>query len=101
MNLYVSDQSLREFADDRGSQPPNFEVAGRPDRAVYEIGRLLVNEFHSMGGLAPTLIDHAIGLVSRRLPGATERISKEEASGLLSLRRLQPAIDTISWKPGE
>ena len=85
--------------EERGSQLPGFEVAGHPDRAVYEIGRLLLDEFQSMGGLAPTMIDHAICLISRRLPRATERISKEEASGLLSLRRLQPAIDTIHGNP--
>ena len=99
MNLYVSDQSLGELAEERGFQPPRFEVADRPDRAVYEIGRLLLDEFQSMGGLAPTMIDHAICLISRRLPRANERISKEDASGLLSLRRLQPAIDTIHGSP--
>ncbi len=99
LNLYVSDQSLSELARERGSQPPGFKVAGYSDRAVYEIGRLLIDEFHSMGGLAPTMIDHAICLISRRLPGSTERISREEASGLLTLKRLQPAIDTIHGNP--
>ena len=99
LNLYVSDQSLSELAQERGSQPPGFEIAGHPDRAVYEIGRLLLDEFHSMGGLAPTMIDHAICLISRRLPVATERTLKAEASGLLSLKRLQPAIDTIHGNP--
>ncbi len=99
LNLYVSEQSLSELAHERGSQPPGCNVASLPDRAVYEIGRLLVDEFHSMGSLAPTMIDHAIWLMSRRLPGATERISKPAASGLLSLRRLQPAIDTIHGNP--
>ena len=99
LNLYVSDQSLSELAQERGSQPLGVEVAGHPDRAVYEIGRLLLDEFHSMGGLAPTMIDHAICLISRRLPGATERTSKAQASGLLSLKRLQPAIDMIHGNP--
>ena len=52
LNLYVSDQSLSELTQDHGSQAPGLEVAGHPDRAVYEIGRLLLDEFHSMGGLA-------------------------------------------------
>lgn len=99
LNLYVSDQSLSELAQERGSQPPGIKVAGCSDRAVYEIGRLLVDEYHLMGGLAPTMIDHAICLISRRLPGSTERISKRAASGLLSLRRLQPAIDLIHGNP--
>ena len=99
LNLYVSDQSLSELAQERGSEPPNSKVAGYPDRAVYEIGRLLVDEFHSMGSLAPTMIDHAIFLITRRLLGASERIPKPEASGLLSLTRLQPAIDMIHGNP--
>ena len=99
LNLYVSEQSLSELAQERGSQPPGVQVAGHPDRAVYEIGRLLVDEFHSMGGLAPTMIDHAICLISHRLPAGTERTSKGETPGLLSLRRLQPAIDLIHESP--
>ena len=99
LNLYVSDQSLSELAQERGFEPPRFEVAGHPDRAVYEIGGLLLDEFHSVGGLAPTMVDHAICLISRRLPAGTERMSKGEASGLLSLRRLQPAIDLIHGNP--
>jgi AraC family transcriptional regulator len=45
------------------------------------------------------MIDHAICLISRRLLRAGERISKGESSGLLSLSRLQPAIDTIHGNP--
>jgi len=52
-----------------------------------------------MGGLAPTMIDYAIFLISRRVLSAAERISKREASGLLSLKRLQPAIDIIHGNP--
>lgn len=99
LNLYVSNRTLGELTQERGFKPPPFAVAGFHDRAVYEIGRLLLDEFHLVGGLAPTMIDHAIGLISRRLPGGTERILKEEASGLLSLRRLQPAIDRIHGNP--
>ena len=99
LNLYVSDQSLGELGEQSGSQFPQFKVADHPDRAVYEIGQLLLDEFQSTGGLAPTLIDHAIYLMSRRLFRATERISKRDTSGLLSLRRLQPAIDTIHGNP--
>ena len=99
MNLYISDQSLRELAEECGSQLPGFKIADRPDRSVYEIGRLVLDEFQSMGGLAPTMIDHAICLISRRLLRANEGISKGDALGLLSLRRLQPAIDTIHGSP--
>src|ERR1700685_2388381 len=99
LNLYVSDQSLRELAEQSGSQLPGLKIADRSDRAVYEIGRLLLDEFQSMGGLAPTMIDHAIALISRRVLRATDRIAKGEASGLLSLKRLQPAIDMIHENP--
>ncbi len=45
------------------------------------------------------MIDHAIFLISRRVLRATQRISKREPSGLLSLTRLQPAIDVIHGNP--
>ncbi len=99
LNLYISDQSLRELTEQCGPQLSGFKIADHPDRAVYEIGRLLLDEFQTMGRLAPTMIDHAICLISRRLLRANERISKKDASGLLSLRRLQPAIDTIHGNP--
>ncbi len=53
LNLYVSDQTLRDLAEQSGSQLPGLRLADCADRAVYEIGRLLLDEFHSMGGLAP------------------------------------------------
>ncbi len=99
LNLYISDQSLRELAQVSGSQLPASRIADRPDRAVYEIGRLLLDEFHSMGGLAPSMIDHAIFLISRRVLRASELTQKPETSGLLSRKRLQPAIDRIHGNP--
>ena len=101
LNIYVSDQSLREFAEQSGAQLPGLRLANRPDRAVYEIGRLLRDEFQSMGGLDPTMIDHAAFLMFRRVFRAPERISRGEASGLLSLKRLQPAIDIINANPAK
>ena len=99
LNLYVSEQSVRELVQQSGTELPGLKLADRPDRAVYEIGRLLLDEFQSMGGLAPALIDHAIFLISRRVLRATERMAKGEASGLLSPKRLQPAIDMIRENP--
>ena len=99
LNLYISGRSLCEFTEQDGCLLPGLKLADRPDRAVYEIGRLLLDEFQSMGGLAPTMIDHAIFLIARRVLRVTERISQGETSGLLSLKRLQPAIDMVHGNP--
>lgn len=100
LNLYMSDQSLRELSGQSGSQSPRARLAHGADRAVYEVARLLVDEFRAMGGLDPAMIDHAIFLISRRVLKESADISRAQASGLLSLRRLQPAIDMIHGNPG-
>ena len=99
LNLYISDRSLQELGEPCGPPLPGVQIADHPDRAVYEIGRLLLDEFRSIGGLAPAMVDHAIYLISHRFLRAGERMAKGESSGLLSVSRLQPAIDTIHGNP--
>ncbi len=99
LNLYISGQTLSAITDQNGFQLPGLKLPERPDRAVYEIGRLLLDEFKSMGGLAPTMIDHAIALIAGRVIRATEAVSTGGTSGLLSVKRLQPAIDFIHGNP--
>jgi len=35
-------------------------LGDRPDRGIYEIGRILMDEFNVTGGLTPTMIGLAI-----------------------------------------
>jgi len=99
LNPYLSRRNLQELAEESGCSLPTPEFAYRFDVGVYEIGRFLLDEFTSVGGLAPAAIDHAISLIAHRVLRTAERLTHGERGSFLSLQRLQPAIDRINGKP--
>ena len=99
LNLYLSRASLQELADEGGWCLPTPHFVYRSDGRVYEIGQFLLDDFMSVGGLAPTAIDHAIALVAHRVFRTAAPIALRKPSSFLTLQRLRPAIDKISAVP--
>jgi AraC-like DNA-binding protein len=99
LNLYISRASLQELAAEGGwcLPPPHFVY--RSDGRVYEIGQFLLDDFLSVGALAPAAIDHAIALVAHRVFRTATPIDLRKPSSFLTLQRLRPAIDKISAVP--
>jgi AraC-like DNA-binding protein len=100
LNLYLSERSLQELADQNGCLLPSSN-AYRSGHGVYGIGRFLLDEFVSVGGLSPTVTDHAISLIAHRVLRTAQYLPHRDPVSLLSLNRLQPAIDRIHSKPEE
>ena len=99
LNLYLSRESLQELADEGGCCVPTPQFVYRSDGRVHEIGRFLLDDFMSLGGLAPTAIDHAIALVAHRVFRTAAPVTIRKPSTFLTLQRLGPAIDKISAAP--
>jgi AraC-like DNA-binding protein len=99
LNLYLSPVSLQELADESGWCLPKPHFVYRSDGRVHEIGQFLLDDFMSLGGLAPTAIDHAIALVAHRVFRTAAPIALRKPSTFLTLQRLAPAIDKISAAP--
>ncbi len=99
LHLWIPKQSLMEVSEQVKCPIPSSKLGDRPDRGVYEIGRILMNEFDATGGLTPTMVNHACSLMISNVLRVSDRLSREVSSGLLSHQRLQPAIDFICESP--
>lgn len=99
LNLWIPRQVLLELAEHSGRPIPTSLLGDRPDHGVYGIGRILMDEFHTTGGLTPTMVHHATSLIVSRVLRVAEQLPRETSSGLLSVKRLQPAIDFINGSP--
>jgi AraC family transcriptional regulator len=58
-----------------------------------------MDEFNVTGGLTPTMINHATSLIISRVLRVAEQVPRKTSPGVLSAKRLQPAIDFISECP--
>jgi len=99
LNLWMPNDVLRELSEQSRCPIPATKLGDRPDRGVYEIGRILMDEFNMTGGLTPTMINHATSLMVYRVLRVAEQLSPKTSPGLLSVKRLQPAIDFIGGCP--
>jgi AraC family transcriptional regulator len=95
LHLWMKQDDLRELAEQTRCPLPVSQTGDHLDRGIYEVGRMLVDEFDSTGGLTPTLLNHATSLMVMRVLRVSERLSRDTPTGLLSLARLQPAINRI------
>jgi AraC-like DNA-binding protein len=99
LHLWISNDNLTELAAQAKCPIPASSLGDRPDRRVYEIGRIVMDEFNATGGLTPSIINHASSLMVSRVLRVAERLSRGTQSGILSLTRLQPAVNFISDCP--
>lgn len=95
LHLWVPDDVLTDLSEQTKCPIPSSKLGDRPDRAIYEIGRMLMDEFNTTGGLTPTMVNHASSLMVSRVLRVAEQLSRKTSSSVLSLTRMQPAINFI------
>ena len=99
LHLWMSKEDLQELSEQTKCPLPTSRVGDHLDHGLREIGRILVDEFDASGGLSPAMINHATSLMMARLLRVSERMSRETTTGMLSLKRLQAAVDIIREAP--
>jgi AraC family transcriptional regulator len=99
LHLWMGGGDLQQLAEDTKCSIPPSRLGEYPDPGIYEIGRLLMEEFDTTGGLTPSMLNHATSLMLARVMRVAERFSRETGTGLLSLQRLQPAVHFIGDCP--
>lgn len=99
LHLWMSKQELQELSEQTACSVPTSQIGEHLDRSLQGIGRILIDEFDATGGLTPSMINHATSLMVSRILRVSERLSRETPTGVLSLKRLQPAIDLINDSP--
>jgi AraC-like DNA-binding protein/quercetin dioxygenase-like cupin family protein len=99
LHLWMPKDALIEVAEQTRCPIPTSTLGDCPDRGIYEIGRMVMDEFNTTGGLTLSMINHASSLMVSRVLRVSERFSRETSTGVLNRKRLQPAIDFIGDCP--
>ena len=98
INFYLSEEMLWNASEQNGCRYSESCLFVRPDRTLHEIARFLLHEFDALGHVPLPLIDHATALTAYRLLRISHPAS-DKPLGLLSLNRLQPAMDCLHSTP--
>lgn len=95
MNVYFSSDFMSSMADGRVASRVLLPLSYRQETVINAIGRLLLDEFDRSGEMPFEFVDHARFLIATRLGHIMEAIASKGTSGMLSARRLQPALDFL------
>ena len=99
LHLWVAKETLQEISEQTKCPIPVSKLGDRPDRGIFEIGRMLMDEFNATGGLTPTIANHASCLMISHVLRISGLIPRKLPSGILSRNQLLPAIDFLSECP--
>ena len=92
-NMYFSLDFVAKVTYSAGSLR---SLSFRQESTINTIGQCLSDEFYWSGQLQPEFVDHARFLIATRLLHIMEVASTEASSGLLSVKRLQPAVEFLT-----
>ena len=99
LNIYWTEESLRELADQSGCTLPPAVSEVRADSAIQSVGVILRDDFYRLGDLSPMLVDHARALMAARMFRTFDQGMQRTSVGLLSKRRMRAAIEAIATAP--
>ena len=95
-NMYFSLDFMAKVTERTYSAGSLRSLSYRQESTINTIGQCLSDEFHWSGQLQPEFVDHARFLIATRLLHIMEVASTEASSGLLSVKRLQPAVEFLN-----
>lgn len=99
LNIYWTDEVIRELADQSGCRLPTDGAEVRLDPTIQAVGQILRDDFLWTGDLSPMIIDNGRALILARMFRTFSQGTRHTAVGLLSRKRLQNAIDAIISSP--
>lgn len=99
LNIYWTDEFIRELADQSGCRLPTEGVEVRLDPTIQAVGQILRDDFLWTGDLSPMIIDNGRAVIAARMFRTFSKGTRHTASGLLSRLRLQNAVDAMVSSP--
>ena len=96
MNIYFPQEFMERMTDSHKSGRALHCLSYRQEPVIDTIGQCLLDEFYWSGNMQAELVDHARFLVATRLLRIQEANTSRAVSGLLSVKRLQPAIEFLN-----
>jgi AraC family transcriptional regulator len=96
LHMYFSLDFMAKVTESGYSARVLRPLSYQQESTINTIGRCLSDEFYWSGQLHPEFVDHARFLIATRLLHIMEADVKKASSGLLSVKRLQPAVEFLN-----
>ncbi|MBV8865101.1 MAG: helix-turn-helix domain-containing protein [Acidobacteriaceae bacterium] len=99
LNLYWTDETIRELADQSGFCVPKAAPSYCIEMGVQSVAQLLLDDYIWTGQLSPLMVDHARSLIVRRMLRLFSTVKAKTPVGLLSITRLAKAVEAMQSAP--
>ena len=96
LNVYFSLDFMARVTGSGYSAGVLRPLSYRHESTINTIGQCLLDEFYWSGQLDPEFVDHARFLIATRLLHIMEADESKASSGLLGVKRLQPAVEFLN-----
>ena len=96
LHMYFSLDFMAKVTESGYSAGFLRSLSYRQESTINTIGQCLSDEFYWSGQLHPEFVDHARFLIATRLLHIMEADESKSASGLLGVKRLQPAVEFLN-----
>ena len=96
LHMYFSLDFMAKVTDSGYSAGFLRPLSYRQESTINTIGQCLCDEFYWSGQLQPEFVDHARFLIAKRLLHIMEADQIKASSGLLGVKRLQPAVEFLN-----
>ena len=99
LHMYFSLDFMAKVTDSGYSAGFLRPLSYRQESTINTIGQCLCDEFYWSGQLHPEFVDHARFLIAKRLLHIMDADESKASSGLLGVKRLQPAVEFLNEHP--
>jgi AraC family transcriptional regulator len=96
LHMYFSLDFMAKVTESGYSAGLLRPLSYRQESTINTIGRCLLDEFYWSGQLQSDFVDHARFLIAARLLHIMEADQAKAPSGLLGVKRLQPAVEFLN-----
>ena len=96
LHVYFSLEFMAKVTESGYSAGFMRPLSYRQESTINTIGQCLSDEFYWSGQLHPEFVDHARFLIAKRLLHIMEADGPKSPSGLLGVKRLQPAVEFLN-----
>ena len=96
LHLYFSLDFMEKVTESGCSAGLLRPLSYRQESTINTLGKCLLDEFYWSGQLESDFVDHARFLIAARLLHIMEADAAKAPSGLLGVRRLQPAVEFLN-----
>ena len=96
LNIYFSPDFMLGIKERTSGSSLLRPLSYRQESTIHAVGQCLLDEFYWSGEMHPDFVDHARFLIATRLLHIMQADGPKASTGMLGLKRLQPAVEFLN-----